>query len=30
MPETMPLFAIGLGALGLLDWRRKRKAIAAA
>ena len=23
---ALPLFASGLGALGLLDWRRKRKA----
>ena len=30
IPATLPLFAIGLGALGLLGWRRKRKAIAAA
>jgi hypothetical protein len=25
LPATLPLFAIGLGALGLLGWRRKRK-----
>ena len=24
-PATLPLFATGLGALGLLGWRRKRK-----
>jgi hypothetical protein len=32
LPAALPLFASGLGALGLLDWRRKRKnaAIAAA
>ena len=32
LPATLPLFATGLGALGLLGWRRKRKkaAIAAA
>ena len=29
LPATLPLFASGLGALGLLGWRRKRKAIAA-
>jgi hypothetical protein len=26
LPGTLPLFAGGLGALGLLGWRRKRKA----
>ncbi len=26
LPATLPLFAAGLGALGLLGWRRKRKA----
>ena len=26
---ALPLFATGLGALGLLGWRRKRKALAA-
>jgi hypothetical protein len=26
LPATLPLFATGLGALGLLRWRRKRKA----
>ena len=26
LPATLPLFAGGLGALGLLGWRRKRKA----
>lgn len=30
LPATLPLFAAGLGALGLLGWRRKRKARAAA
>ncbi len=30
LPATLPLFASGLGALGLLGWRRKRKAHAAA
>jgi hypothetical protein len=29
VPPALPLFATGLGALGLLGWRRKRKAIAA-
>jgi phospholipase/lecithinase/hemolysin len=29
LPATLPLFATGLGALGLLGWRRKRKAQAA-
>jgi hypothetical protein len=29
LPATLPLFASGLGALGLLGWRRKRKAAAA-
>jgi len=28
VPATLPLFT-GLGALGLLGWRRKRKGIAA-
>jgi hypothetical protein len=28
LPGTLPLFATGLGAFGLLSWRRKRKAIA--
>ena len=27
LPAALPLFATGLGALGLLGWRRKRKAI---
>jgi hypothetical protein len=27
LPGALPLFATGLGALGLLGWRRKRKAI---
>jgi hypothetical protein len=30
LPATLPLFAAGLGALGLLGWRRKRKAAAIA
>ncbi len=30
IPATLPLFATGLGAMGLLGWRRKRKAQAAA
>jgi hypothetical protein len=30
LPVTLPLFASGLGALGLLGWRRKRKAQALA
>jgi hypothetical protein len=30
LPAALPLFATGLGALGLLGWRRKRKASAAA
>jgi len=29
IPGALPLFATGLGALGLLGWRRKRKAPAA-
>lgn len=29
VPGTLPLFAGGFGALGLLRWRRKRKALAA-
>ncbi len=29
LPATLPLFATGLGALGLLGWRRKRKVEAA-
>jgi hypothetical protein len=28
LPAALPLFATGLGALGLLGWRRKRKAAA--
>jgi hypothetical protein len=30
VPTTLPLLATGLGALGLLGWRRKRKAQAVA
>jgi hypothetical protein len=30
IPRTVQLFATGFGALGLLGWRRKRKAQAAA
>ena len=30
LPAALPLFAGGLGALGLLGWRRKRKAMAMA
>jgi hypothetical protein len=29
VPAALPLFATGLGALGLLGWRRKRKAATA-
>ena len=29
LPAALPLFATGLGVLGLLGWRRKRKAAAA-
>ena len=29
LPAALPLFASGLGALGLLGWRRKRKNAAA-
>jgi hypothetical protein len=29
LPAALPLFATGLGALGLLGWRRKRKVLAA-
>src|SRR5262249_18316917 len=28
LPAALPLFATGLGVLGLLGWRRKRKAAA--
>jgi hypothetical protein len=28
IPAALPLFATGLGGLGLLGWRRKRKAVA--
>ena len=27
VPAALPLFATGLGLLGLLSWRRKRKAV---
>jgi hypothetical protein len=27
LPAALPLFATGLGALGLLGWHRKRKAV---
>jgi hypothetical protein len=30
IPAALPLFATGLGAMGLLGWRRKRKAQAVA
>jgi len=30
LPAALPLFASGLGALGLLGWRRKRKGAAIA
>jgi hypothetical protein len=30
IPPAIALFSTGLGALGLLGWRRKRKALAAA
>jgi hypothetical protein len=30
LPTTLPLFATGIGGLGLLGWRRKRKAQAIA
>jgi hypothetical protein len=30
LPAALPLFAGGLGAMGLLGWRRKRKAAAIA
>jgi hypothetical protein len=30
LPAALPLFATGLGALGLLGWRRKRQAAPAA
>ena len=29
LPAALPLFASGLGAMGFIGWRRKRKAIAA-
>jgi hypothetical protein len=28
LPGALPLFATGLGTLGLLGWRRKRKQLA--
>ena len=27
LPAALPLFATGLGALGLLGWRRKRRTV---
>jgi hypothetical protein len=30
LPAALPMFASGLGALGLLRWRKKRKSVAAA
>jgi hypothetical protein len=30
LPATLPLFVTGLGAIGLLGWRRNRKARAVA
>ena len=30
LPAALPLFATGLGAMGLFGWRKKRKALAAA
>jgi hypothetical protein len=30
LPTALPLLATGIGALGLLGWRRKRKAQAGA
>jgi PEP-CTERM motif len=30
LPAALPLFATGLGVLGLLGWRRKRRAALAA
>jgi hypothetical protein len=30
LPAALPLFATGIGGLGLLGWRRKRKALAVA
>jgi len=29
LPAALPLFAAGLGAFGLLGWRRKRKSAVA-
>jgi hypothetical protein len=28
LPAALPLFVTGIGGLGLLGWRRKRKAVA--
>jgi len=28
LPAALPLFATGLGAMGLFGWRRKRRALA--
>jgi hypothetical protein len=28
LPAALPLFATGIGGLGLLGWRRKQKAVA--
>jgi hypothetical protein len=28
LPAALPLFATGIGGLGLLGWRRKRKVLA--
>jgi len=30
LPATLPMFASGLGVLGLLRWRKKRKSLVAA
>jgi hypothetical protein len=30
LPAALPLFATGIGAMGLIGWRRKRKAQAVA
>lgn len=29
LPAALPLFVTGLGALGLLGWRKRRKSVAA-